>query len=115
MPYIFEVKLSEKKPILYALTEIYGLSCSRSSLICKKLGFSKNFKTKKLSKEQINKLLRVIDSLNFKLANELKKLELLKLKKLVFIKSYKGFRRKQGLPVRGQRTHTNAKTSHRIR
>jgi small subunit ribosomal protein S13 len=56
-----------------------------------------------------------VESLNFELAGDLKKSKLLVIKKLTSIKSYRGLRRTQGLPVRGQRTHTNSKTSRKIR
>ena len=79
--------------------------------ICKKLGFSINLKIKDLSKEQLNKLTLAIESLELNLGSELKKLKSLTLKRLISIKSYKGFRRNQGFPIRGQRTHSNAKTA----
>jgi small subunit ribosomal protein S13 len=53
--------------------------------------------------------------LGFNIASDLKKSKLLNSKKLISIKSYKGLRRNQGLPVRGQRTHTNAKTAKKIK
>jgi len=64
-----------------------------------------------LTQEQIEELLQLVDSLNLTLNNELKKLRSLNLKTLISIKSYRGLRRVRGLPVRGQRTHTNAKSS----
>lgn len=80
-------------------------------LSCKKLGFSINLKVKNLNQEQITEMLQLIESLNLSLNNELKKLKSITLKKLVSIKSYRGLRRVRGLPVRGQRTHTNAKSA----
>lgn len=56
-------------------------------------------------------MLQLVESLNLSLNNELKKLKSIALKKLVNIKSYRGLRRVRGLPVRGQRTHTNAKSA----
>jgi small subunit ribosomal protein S13 len=56
-------------------------------------------------------MLQLVESLNLSLNNELKKLKSITLKKLVNIKSYRGLRRVRGLPVRGQRTHTNAKSA----
>jgi small subunit ribosomal protein S13 len=115
MIYLFESELAEDKSIFFALTQIYGIGKANSFLICKKLGFSKNLKTKNLSKEQISKLINLIDSLNLELASDLKKLKLLIAKKLLSIKSYKGLRKNQGLPIRGQRTHTNARTARKRR
>src|SRR6056300_1452848 len=107
MVYLLESKIPETKSVFFALTHVYGIGKSTSVLICKKLGFSLNLKIKDLSKEQINNLLKVVELLNMEFASDLKKLKLLLVKKLVSIKSYRGLRRTQGLPVRGQRTHTN--------
>nr|WDD39286.1 ribosomal protein S13 [Gomphonema parvulum] len=111
MVYIFESELLENKSILIALTQIFGIGNSNSSLICKNLGFAKNLKVKALSKEQLNLLIKTVENLDFSLASDLKKEKLLTFKKLISIKSYRGLRKYQGLPVRGQRTHTNAKTA----
>ena len=111
MVYLFESELQENKTIIFALKKIYGIGTFRSILICKKLGFSKNLKINKLTKDQIIDLLKLIDLLNFILASDLKKLKFLAVKSLISIKSYRGLRRNQGLPVKGQRTHTNAKTA----
>lgn len=111
MVYLFESKIPEEKSVLFALTYIYGINKSTSYLICKKLGFSINFKINLLSNEQLNILVKTTELLNLILGSNLKKLKQLHFKKLVSIKSYKGLRKKQGLPVRGQRTHTNAKTA----
>jgi small subunit ribosomal protein S13 len=111
MIYLFESEISENKPIFISLMQIYGIGHFNSILICKKLGFSKNLKTTDLSKEQIAKLVKTIEFLKLNVASDLKKLNLLNSKNLVSIKSYRGLRRSQGLPVRGQRTHTNARTS----
>lgn len=115
MVYFFESKLPENKSIHFALKYVFGIGKKQSVLICQKLGFSSNLKVKSLSEDQISQTVKVIDSLNLLLANDLKKFKLLVLKKLILIKSYRGLRRKKGLPIRGQRTHTNAKTSRKIR
>jgi small subunit ribosomal protein S13 len=111
MLYIFESELPQNKSIIFALVSIFGIGKFHANLFCNKLGFSKNLKVKNLSKEQITKLIKLIELSNKTIGNDLKKLRLLKTKKILSIKSYKGLRRKQGLPVRGQRTHTNARTS----
>ena len=115
MLYIFESELSQNQSILFALVSIFGIGKSHANLFCKKLGFSSNLKVKDLSKEQITKLIKLLEASNKIIGNDLKKLRLLKTKKLLSIKSYKGLRRKYGLPLRGQRTHTNAKTSRKIK
>ena len=111
MVYLFESELPKNKLISFALSSIYGIGKANSFFICKKLGFSSNLTLKDLSKEQFNKLVKILESSDLLLADDLLKFRLLISKKLVSIKSYRGLRRYQGLPVRGQRTHTNAKTS----
>lgn len=115
MLYFLETKLSENKSVCFALTNIYGIGKSTALIICKKLGFSINLKIKDLTQEQIVEMIQLIDLLNLNLNNELKKLRSLTLKNLVSIKSYKGLRRVRGLPARGQRTHTNAKSARKHR
>jgi small subunit ribosomal protein S13 len=115
MIYLFESELPENKSVFFALTHVYGVGRANSSLICRKLGFSTNLKIKNLSKDQIIKLIKTIELSNIELASDLKKVQLLITKKLVSIKSYRGLRRTQGLPVRGQRTHTNGKTARKRR
>jgi small subunit ribosomal protein S13 len=111
MLYLLETKLPENKSVFFALTNVYGIGKTTAFSICKKLGFSINLKIKDLTQEQITETLQLIDSLNLKLNNELKNLRSINLKNLVSIKSYRGLRRVRGLPVRGQRTHTNGKSS----
>ena len=115
MLYLLETKLPENKSVFFALTNVYGIGKTTSFFICKKLGFSMNLKIKDLNQEQIVDILQVVESLNLTLNNELKKLRSLTLKKLISIKSYRGLRRVRGLPVRGQRTHTNAKSARKNR
>lgn len=111
MVYLFDSELSQSKILVFALINIYGIGKANSFFICKKLGFSRNFTINDLSKEQISKLIKTIESLNLLVAGDLLKSRLLIAKQLVSIKSYRGLRRYRGLPVRGQRTHTNARTS----
>jgi small subunit ribosomal protein S13 len=111
MVYLFDAELPTEKSVYYALTNIYGINLSTAKHICNLAGFCDNLKIKHLSKDQINNLIKIIENLNVKLTSELKKSELKSFQNLVSIKSYRGLRRIYGLPVRGQRTHTNAQTS----
>jgi small subunit ribosomal protein S13 len=111
MIYLLESTIPEEKSVFFALRYIYGVGGKNSFLVCKKLGFSVNLKIKDLSKEQVNKLIKTLESLDIELSSELKKIKSLKKKTLISIKAYRGLRSNRGLPVRGQRTHTNAKTA----
>lgn len=111
MIYLFESELPKNKCLVIALRNLYGLGRAHTTSICKKLGFSSNLQVQSLSKEQITRLIKHIESLNVLVAGDLLKFRLLIVKKLVSLKSYRGLRRSQGLPVRGQRTHTNSKTA----
>ena len=110
MTYLFETELSEKKYIYYSLQKIYGLNKSQTIFICKTLGYSVNLKIKLLTKEQLSNLIKFIEHSSFIINNDLKKLNYKIFQNLINIKSYRGLRRLNNLPVRGQRTHTNAKT-----
>jgi len=113
MLYLLETNLADQKSVFFALANVHGIGKNTAFFICKKLGLSINLKIKDLSKEQIVGILQLIDSLELRLNNELKKSKSLILNRLVSIRSYKGLRRVRGLPVRGQRTHTNAKSAKR--
>lgn len=112
--FLFETELPENKSIILALKNVYGIGHSRSVFFCKQLGFCFSLKIKDLSPEQIIKLLKLIEHSNLIITNDLKKSKQLTDKKLVAIKSFRGLRKLKGLPVRGQRTHTNAKTAKKI-
>jgi small subunit ribosomal protein S13 len=114
MLYILETKLLDNSGIFYALKNVYGIGKTRSLDICRKLGFSKNLKIKNLSEFQIKKIVFIVENSNILITSDLKKLKSLAIKTLVAIKSYRGLRKIKGLPVRGQRTHTNAKTSRKF-
>ena len=111
MVYLLETDISSVKSIHIAIREIYGIGRKNSLYICKKLGFSKNFKVHNLSSKQINKFLSVIENSNILVNSELKKKKSIFLKHLVDLKVYRGLRKVRGLPSRGQRTRTNSRTS----
>ena len=115
MVYIFETEILNNKSLIFSLRSIYGLGIVRSRLLCRKLGYSENLTISDLSEDQVNELISLIQKSGLVLTNELKKFQIFLLKQKVSIKSYRGLRRIRGLPVRGQRTHTNAKTSKRLK
>ena len=115
MLYIFESEIFENKSLIYGLRSIFGIGQKQSSIICKKLGFSNTLKVKSLSKDQINQLIKYIEFMNLIISSDLRQKIILKKKSLISIKSYRGIRRSLGFPIRGQRTHTNAKTAKKRR
>lgn len=115
MVYLFETKLYDNKSIIFALSDVYGIGKNQSTEICKKLGLSINLKIKDLSEDQTKKLIKVIETSDLIITSDLKKFKSLLLKTLVSIKSYRGLRKIKGLPIRGQRTHTNSRTARKIR
>lgn len=107
------VDLPKDKHIKYALTSIYGIGLSRSEKILQKAGLNQ-VKEKKLRVEDLSDLemsnLRKILEEDYQLEGDLRRLKALNLKRLMEIGSVKGRRHRVGLPVRGQRTRTNART-----
>jgi len=114
MLYLFESEFPKNKSIFVSFMQVFGIGRFNSILICKQLGFCLNFKTKNLSKEQTNKIIKIFEHLNLKIASELKKIKTFIWKKQILIKCYKGLRKLKGLPIRGQRTHTNSRTTKKL-
>lgn len=115
MPYFLETKFLENKAICFSLIQVYGINKFQSFLICKKLGLSYNCTLSVLTSDQIIELIKFIENLNLLLNHNLKKSQILLATKLIEIKTNKGLRKLRGLPIRGQRTHTNAKTAAKYR
>lgn len=113
MLYLFETNLIKQKSALNAITNVFGINLSTSIMICNKLGFSKNLKISDLSEEQIRLLLKLVENSNLKINSTLKFYKKSVINELISIKSYRGLRNLYKLPARGQRTHTNSKTSKR--
>lgn len=115
MLYLFETEIPENKSVFSGIRKIYGIGAYYANIICKKSGFSLNLKCRDLSKKQINTLIQVIESLELDLSSDLKRKKSIFLNKLISIKSFRGLRRIQGLPVRGQRTRSNARSAKKLR
>lgn len=111
MIYILETEVLNNKPLIIVLRSIFGIGKLQSLVVCRKLGFSENLTILDLTSDQLSKLIITIENSELLLTNKLKKFNSLLLKQKVNVKSYKGLRHIKGLPVRGQRTHTNAKTA----
>ena len=107
MVYFLNTNIDSNKKINVALCEIYGIGKTLSLKICNQLGLNENVKFNQLNDAQIEKISQLINE-NFYFGTELKQILQKHKKRLVRISCYKGFRHKEGLPSRGQRTHTNA-------
>jgi small subunit ribosomal protein S13 len=107
------VDLPKDKHIKYALTSIYGIGISRSEKILEKAGLKltteKKIRVEDLSDVEISNLRKILEE-EYQLEGDLRRLKALNLKRLIEIGSIKGRRHRVGLPVRGQRTRTNART-----
>jgi len=103
------VDLPKGKRIEIALTYIYGIGRSSAQQILNEAGISWDLKPEELSDQQINAIRQIIDS-KYKVEGDLRREVAMNIKRLIDIGSYRGLRHRRGLPVRGQRTHTNART-----
>jgi small subunit ribosomal protein S13 len=109
MARISGIDLPKNKRIEIALTYIYGIGRALSSRILEKAGVAIDIKVKDLTDIQVNSIRQQIDS-EFKVEGDLKREVQMNIKRLIDIGSYRGLRHKKGLPARGQRTKTNART-----
>lgn len=111
MARIAGVDLPRRKRIDIALTAIYGVGRSRASEILSKAKVDGHHKTEDLTEAEIRRIREVIDSdREHPVEGDLRSAERMNKKRLMDIGSYRGLRHRRGLPVRGQRTKTNART-----
>lgn len=109
MSYIVGTSLPKHKTLIYAVTSIYGIGIYKSKSICKKGGFGLDCKVSDLSLKQLSFLESIIDFSVSLTGSDLRRFNYNKIRHLCDIVSYRGVRHRKGLPVRGQRTHTNSK------
>jgi small subunit ribosomal protein S13 len=109
MARIAGVDLPVKKRAVIGLTYIYGIGRTRSSSILHRAGVSVDKKVGDLSEEEVNRIRQIIEE-EGAVEGDLRKETSMNLKRLIEVGSYRGLRHRRGLPVRGQRTHTNART-----
>jgi small subunit ribosomal protein S13 len=102
------IDLPRNKRIVIALTSIYGIGVSTSKKILSKLGISEDIKVSNLTDDQVNQIRNAVSEL--KIEGALKSEIQMNIKRLMDIGTYRGKRHRKGLPVRGQRTRTNART-----
>jgi small subunit ribosomal protein S13 len=103
------VDLPKQKRIEYGLTYIYGIGVTSSRKILAEAGINPDTRVKDLTEDEVGKIRAVIDS-KFIVEGDLKREVALNIKRLIEVGCYRGIRHRRGLPVRGQRTKTNART-----
>ncbi len=109
MAHIAGIELPRTKRIVIGLTYIYGIGKSKAEEILAKAGIDENKKVQDLSPEEENTLREIIQN-DYIIEGELRTQVAMDIKRLMEIGCYRGIRHKKGMPVRGQRTHTNART-----
>ncbi len=109
MARIAGVDLPREKRLEIALTYIFGIGRTRSLKMIDELGLDVGTKVRDLTEDEILKIRRYIDQ-NYRIEGDLRREISQNIKRKVEIGSYQGIRHRRGLPVRGQRTHTNART-----
>ncbi|MFZ5645216.1 MAG: 30S ribosomal protein S13 [Bacillota bacterium] len=101
--------LPRDKRVEIALTYIYGIGRTTSQNILEQTGINPNTRMRDLTEDEINRLREAIEK-NYKVEGDLRREVALNIKRLIEIGSYRGLRHRRGMPVRGQRTKTNART-----
>ena len=109
MARIAGVDLPRDKRVEVGLTYIFGVGRSASRTACADLGIDMDTKVRDLTDDEVTKIRQYIDA-NFRVEGDLRREVAQNIKRKVEIGTYQGMRHRRGLPVRGQRTHTNART-----
>ena len=109
MARIAGVDLPREKRVEIGLTYIYGIGVASSNKILKEAGVNPDTRVKDLTDEEVNSIRKVIDG-SYKVEGDLRREVALNIKRLTEIGCYRGIRHRRSLPVRGQRTKTNART-----
>ncbi len=109
MPRISGVDLPKNKRVEIALTYIYGIGRSSSQDILSNAGVDFNTKADNLTEEEVTNIRKIIDG-DVKVEGDLRREVTMNIKRLMDLGCYRGLRHRRSLPVRGQRTHTNART-----
>jgi len=114
MPRLAGVDIPVNKQAWVSLQYIFGIGPSVSHKILDQAAIAPDVKVKDLTEEEVNKLREIIDK-QYRVEGELRKEINLNIKRLIDIGSYRGSRHRHGLPARGQRTRTNARTKRGVR
>ena len=110
MPRILGVDIPNNKKLAYSLRYIYGIGPKRADLVLQETGIDSDMRAKDLNEEQVNAIMAKINELNYLVEGDLRRDLAANMKRLQAINCYRGLRHRRGLPVRGQRTKTNART-----
>ncbi len=102
--------IPSEKRLIISLRYIFGVGASRAKLICEKVKIDENIRVKNLKPEQEEKIRKVLTEFDFILDADLRREVSQNIKRLQDVGSYRGFRHRRRLPLRGQRTKTNART-----
>jgi small subunit ribosomal protein S13 len=103
------VNIPTNKRVIIALTYIHGIGRTTAVQIADKLGIAHTARVQDLSDEEILRIREAIDA-DFTVEGDLRRQTAMNIKRLMDLRAYRGLRHRSGLPVRGQRTHTNART-----
>ncbi|CAN0438767.1 unnamed protein product [Pylaiella littoralis] len=109
MPYIVGTSIPEDKVLVQSVGHIYGLGFTQSISLCKKAGFGSDSRGRHVSFSKGKLLGNLAEATPLPLGADLRRFTNDKIKRLCSLSTYRGSRHRKGLPVRGQRTHTNAK------
>ena len=109
MPKLMGIDIPGKKRIEYSLKYIYGIGLSRAQLIIKQANVDPNKRADDLTGDEITKITNILQK-GYMLEGDLRREASQNVRRLMSIGCYRGLRHRKGLPVRGQRTHTNART-----
>ena len=110
MPRLLGVEIPAKKKVAYSLRYIYGIGPQRADQIVKEAGIALDQRAQDLTEEHLNKIMHVITEHKWVVEGDLRREIAGNLKRLQAVNCYRGTRHRKGLPVRGQRTRTNART-----
>jgi len=109
MARISGVDLPREKQIQVALTYLYGIGPTSGRKVCAQAGIDPTKRTKDLTDDEIHQIRETLEA-SYKVEGDLRRETSLNIKRLMDLGCYRGLRHRKGLPVRGQRTHTNART-----
>ncbi len=109
MARIAGVNVPSNKRVLISLRYIYGIGPTKAQSICTTLGISEDKRVNQLSDDEVLKIRELIDR-DYRVEGDLRREVAMNIKRLIDLGCYRGLRHRKGLPVRGQRTHTNART-----